>query len=53
MKAYDRVKAIAEDKGITMKELCRRAGVQYEGVMNWKRKEPRQFETLRKLENVE
>lgn len=53
MTAYERVKAIADKKGITMKELCRRADVNYQSVMRWKVTEPKSFRTLRKLQDAE
>lgn len=50
---YDEIKQIARDKNMSVRELCRRADVNYRTVAKWKQSEPTAFEVLRKIKSVE
>lgn len=50
---YKHVLALCEQKQMNLKELCEAAGVNYMTVWKWQQKEPMQFDTMRKLEQVE
>lgn len=49
---YNYLRTRCADAGVSLNEVCRRAGVGRMGIQRWKKNPPAAFQTLAKLEAV-
>lgn len=52
MKQIDLIKQKCKDAGLKLKPVFEAAGVPYDTILNWKRSEPKAFETVEKINNA-
>ena len=49
---YKHLQVRCAEAGISLNELCRRAGVNRMGIQRWRKQPPAAFQTLAKLEST-